>query len=106
VEYDLPPMGKITGNSSILPIQSIEDDFLRSGWEVPNSEEGEEEKMMRSVISSEEKGWTCDQIWGFKILGKEGKRYYCRNVLLVEKGGKRTELGFVYDYLGEYTVVE
>jgi hypothetical protein len=112
VSYDLPPMGKITGHSEILSLESIEDEFLRSGWEDEGNGVGQEGKggemeMLKSFIKNEEKGWSCDQVWGFKILGKEeGKRYYCRNVLLVEKGGKRTELEFVYDYLGEYTEVK
>lgn len=86
--------GNLKGKTKWVSLDEVEDDFLKSGWEL----EGAGGKdFLRSHVENEENGWQAYQIWGFQTV--DGERRYCRNVL-VTKGENRVTIRMVYDYEG------
>lgn len=84
--------GAVKGQTRWVALDEVTDEFLRKDWLV----EGEGKTLVLSYVESQGNGWTATQVWGFMTV--EGERKYCRRVL-VQKGGKRVELRFVYDYV-------
>ncbi|KAL2685080.1 hypothetical protein Neosp_006175 [[Neocosmospora] mangrovei] len=84
--------GNVKGNSKFVPLDEIEDDFLKQGW-LPD-----QPKFIRSYVESQGNGWIATQIWGFEEV--KGERRYVRHVL-VTKGSERVTAKLVYDYQPE-----
>ncbi|KFH44515.1 hypothetical protein ACRE_047080 [Hapsidospora chrysogenum ATCC 11550] len=86
--------GKCRGKAKWLSIDEIDDEFLKSNWEV---ESPDSKEFLRSFVENPEAGWDATQIWGFQKI--DGVRRYCRNIV-VKKGDKRVAVRLVYDYAG------
>ncbi|KAF4122655.1 hypothetical protein GMORB2_6962 [Geosmithia morbida] len=81
--------GTVSGKSTWVKLEDIEDDFLREGWEDGTTD------LIQSYVESKDNGWIATQIWGFQII--DGERRYSRNVL-VTKDDQRVAIKLIYDY--------
>jgi hypothetical protein len=76
---------------TLADINSVGDDFLRSGWVADGG------KLIHIVTDSVSGGWRLEHVWGVQEV-KAGDRRYVRK-LFIKKAGDERRAKFVYDYV-------